>query len=70
MHEAEGRMGFGLRGHEGERNNCFSEIRLAGQKYRDKATLATKTRFCRHCFGFQSRRFTLLVVAQPIRTQH
>ena len=25
-HEAEGRMGNGLRGHEGERNNCFSEI--------------------------------------------
>ena len=26
-HEAEG-----LRGHEGERNNCFSKIQLVGQK--------------------------------------
>ena len=26
-HEAEGRMGYYLRGHEGERNNCFSKIR-------------------------------------------
>ena len=31
-HEAEGRMGCWLRGHEGERNNCFSEIQLVGQK--------------------------------------
>ena len=40
-HEAEGRMGYLLRGHEGERNNCFSKIELAGQKYRDKTTLAS-----------------------------
>ena len=39
-HEAEGRMDYSLRGHEGERNNCFSKIQLAGQKYRDKKTLA------------------------------
>ena len=39
-HEAEGRMDYSLRGHEGERNNCFSKIQLAGQKYRDKTTLA------------------------------
>ena len=25
-HEAEGRMGYWLGGHEGERNNCFSKI--------------------------------------------
>ena len=31
-HEAEGGMGYSLRGHEGERNNCFSKIQLAGQK--------------------------------------
>ena len=31
-HEAEGRMGFWLRAHEGERNNCFSTIQLVGQK--------------------------------------
>ena len=60
-HEAEGRMGYSLRGHEGERNNCFSKMQLVGQKYRDKTTLASKTRFSRRCFGFQSRRFSLLV---------
>ena len=32
VHEAEGRMGYWLRGHEGERNNCFSKIQLVGQK--------------------------------------
>ena len=30
-HEAEGRMGYWLRAHEGERNNCFSKIQLVGQ---------------------------------------
>ena len=60
-HEAERRMGYWLRGHEDERNNCFSKIQLIGQKYRDKTTLARKTRFSRRCFGFQSRRFSLLV---------
>ena len=34
-HEAEGRMGYWLRGHKGERNNCFSKIQLIGQKYRE-----------------------------------
>ena len=71
-HEAEGRMGYWLRGHEGERNNCFSKIQIVGQKYRDKTTLASKTPLNRHCFRFQSLRFSLpysLVVAQPIRTQ-
>ena len=64
-----------FRGHEGEKNNCFSKIQLVGQKYRDKTTLASEMRFSRHCLGFQSRRFSLLhidslVVAQPIRTKH
>ena len=31
-HEAEGRMGYWLRGHEGERNNRFSKIQLVGKK--------------------------------------
>ena len=31
-HEAEGRMGYWLRGQEGERNNCFSKIQLVGKK--------------------------------------
>ena len=41
-HEAEGRMGYWLRGHEGERNDCFySKIQLVGQKYWDKTTSAS-----------------------------
>ena len=32
VHKAEGRMGYRLRGHEGERNNFFSKIQLVGQK--------------------------------------
>ena len=35
-HEAEGRMAYWLRGHEGEKKNCFSKILLVGQKYRGK----------------------------------
>ena len=34
-HEGEGRMGYWLRGKEGERNNCFSKIQLVGKKYRE-----------------------------------
>ena len=35
-HEAEGRVGYLLGGHEGERNNCFSKIQLVGpKKYED-----------------------------------
>ena len=60
-HEAEGLMGYWLRGDEGERNNCFSKIQLVGQKYWDNTALASKTRFSRHCFGFQSLCFSLLV---------
>ena len=56
-----GLMGYWLRGHEGESNNCFSKIQLVAQKYRDKTTSASKTRFSRYCFGFQSRHFLLLV---------
>ena len=40
-HEAQGRMGFWLRGHKGERNNFFSKIQLVGQKCQDKTTLAS-----------------------------
>ena len=41
-HEAEGRMGYWLRGHQGERNTCVSRIQLVGQKYRElKKKLAT-----------------------------
>ena len=41
--------------------NCFSKIQLVSQKYRDKTTLVSKTLFSRHCFGFRSWRFSLLV---------
>ena len=34
-YKAEGWMGYWLRGHEGERNNCFSKIQLVGQKYQE-----------------------------------
>ena len=51
-YEAEGQMGYWLRGHEDERNNCFSKIQLVGQKYRNKTTLASETWFSRHCFWF------------------
>ena len=54
-------MGYLLRGHEGERDNCFSKIVVVSQKYRDKTTLAGQTRFSRHFFGFLSRRFLILV---------
>ena len=37
-HEDEGRMGYWLRGHEGDMDNCCSKIQLVGQKYRDKTT--------------------------------
>ena len=60
-HEAEGRKGYWLRSHEGERNNYFSKIQLVGQKHRDKTTLTSKTQFNRHCFGYQSRPFSLQV---------
>ena len=40
-HEAEGQMGFWLRGHSGSRNNCFRKIQLVGQNYQDKSTLAS-----------------------------
>ena len=36
VNEAEGRMGYWPRGHEGGRNNnCFSKIQLVGKKYRE-----------------------------------
>ena len=40
-HEAEGQMGFWLRGHSGSRNNCFRKIQPVGQNYQDKSTLAS-----------------------------
>ena len=31
-YEAEGRMGYWLRGHEGDKINCFSKIQLVSKK--------------------------------------
>ena len=57
-HEAEGRMGYWLRGHEGERNNCFSKIQLVGQKnIKTKHLLASFTGKTLQIW----RRFSLLV---------
>ena len=39
-HEAEGRMGYWLWDHEGERDKCFSKNQLVSQKYRDKTTFS------------------------------
>ena len=34
-HEAEGQVGYWLRGYEGERNDYFSKIQLVVQRHRD-----------------------------------
>ena len=47
--------------HETRGQEAMSKIQLVGQKYQDKTTLATETRFSHHCFSFQRRRFSLLV---------
>ena len=59
-HEAEGRMGYWLRGHEGERNNCFSKIQLVGQKYREWKKKLVKARL-KSFLPPKSPRFSLLV---------
>ena len=48
-HEAEGRMGYWLRGYEGEKNNCLSKIQQVGQK-----NIETKTSFREWKLGHQS----------------
>ena len=45
------RMGYWLRGHEGERNIFLSKIQLVGQKYREKTTLVSKMPCTSHCFA-------------------
>ena len=41
---------YWLRGHEGERKNCFGKIQLVAQKYGENTTFASKTQFSRHRF--------------------
>ena len=60
-HEAEGRMGYWLRGHEGEKNNCFSKIQIVGQKYRDKTTFSWLKLVVNPFLPPKSARFLLLV---------
>ena len=61
-HEAEGRMGYWLRGREGERNNCFSKIKLVGQKNIDtKHLLLVKARLLPPKHYKYGRHFSLLV---------
>ena len=57
-HEAEGRMGYWLRAHEGKRNNCFSKIQLVGQKNIEKKHLSLVKA---GLYFALSRRFSLLV---------
>ena len=66
-HSVFGRMGYWLRGHEGKRNNSFSKIQLVGQKYWDKATLASKTQFAGGTLRFQiDRRIISLYYLLPV----
>ena len=60
-HEDESRIGYGLRGHEGESNNCFSKIQLVGQKYRDKTTFSWLKLDVNPFLPPKSARFSLLV---------
>ena len=82
-HKIEGRMGYSLRDHEGERNNCFSKIQLVGQKNIKTKHLSQVKARLQSSFTAKTlqiwRGFSLLVrwaitysllVAQPIRTQH
>ena len=56
-HEAKGRMGYWLRGHEDERNNCFTKIQLVGQKYRDKQLQLAKRDSAAIVFVFNAGAF-------------
>ena len=56
-HEAEGRMGYWLRGHEGERNNCFSKIQLVGPKNIETKYLSQVK--ARHQSSFTAKTFEI-----------
>ena len=75
-HEAEGQISYWLRGHEGERNNCFSKIQLVGKNIEIKQLLLAKRDSATIIFVFKAIAFRQqwaltysLVVAQPIRTR-
>ena len=56
-HKAEGRMGYCLRGHEGERNKCFSKIQLFGHKYREQNNLSYQNAIQSPLFWFSKQAF-------------
>ena len=60
-HEDEGRMGYLLRGYEGERNNCFSKIQLIGQKCQELKRFSYLKMDFNPYLPPKSRRFLLLV---------
>ena len=60
-HEAEGRMGYWLRGHEGERNNCFNKIQLVGQKISRQNNFSYLKLDFNPFLPPKSRRFALVV---------
>ena len=59
--EAEGQMGYILRGHKGERNICFSKIQLLCQKYREWKTFSQLKLDFNPFLSPKSPRFSLLV---------
>ena len=62
-YEAEGRMGYRIRGHEDERNNCFSKIQLlvVGQKILRQNNFSKLKLDFNPFWPPKSRRFALLV---------
>ena len=61
VHEAEGQIGYWLRGHEGESNNCFSKIQLVGQKYREQKNFSWLKLDFNHFLPPKSPHYSLLV---------
>ena len=59
-YDAEGGMDYWLRNHEGERNNCFSKIKLVGQNIDNKKSNYLKLDF-NPFLPSKSRRFSLRV---------
>ena len=58
--EAEGRMSYWLRGHECERNNCFSKIQLIGKKYWEQKKFSSLKLYFNPFLLPKSPRFSLL----------
>ena len=66
-HEAEGRMGYWLLGHEGERNNWFSKIQLVGQKNIETKHLSlVKARLFKVLMFWRQKRIKILFCRQNI----